>query len=117
MGKVEKSTRKRMAPAQTPEARENQLISLAMDRVEERMMTGKASAQEYVYFLKLGSTKAQLELEKIKQENELIRAKKENLEAAKKQEEMYTKAITAMRSYTGVDNEPDNPEQIVFGID
>ena len=117
MGKVGKATTTRRAPAQTPEARENQLIALAMDKVEERMLAGKASAQEYVYFLKLGSTKAQLELEKIKQENELIRAKKENLESLKKQEELYTEAITAMRSYAGVSNEPDDPDEIVLGID
>lgn len=117
MGQAGKSTRKRRAPAQTPEARENQLIALAMDRVEERMLEGKASAQEYVYFLKLGSTKAQLELEKIKQENELIRAKKENLESAKKQEELYTQAIEAMRSYAGVSSEPDDPDEIVLGIE
>ena len=117
MDKAEKSTRKRRAPAQTPEARENQLIALAMDRVEERMLEGKASAQEYVYFLKLGSAKAQLELEKIKQENELIRAKKENLESAKKQEELYTQAIEAMRSYAGVSSEPDDPDEIVLGIE
>ena len=39
------STR-RMRPALTPEARENQMISLAMDVAEERLRNGTASSQE-----------------------------------------------------------------------
>lgn len=117
MAQTTKSTKKRRAPASTPEARESQLISLAVDCVEERMRNGTASAQEYIHFLKLASTKAQLELEKIKRENEFLKAKKEALESNKKSEEMYTKAITAMRSYAGVANEPDDPEEVVLGID
>lgn len=117
MKKVENSGRKLRAPAPTSEAREQQLISLAVDCVEERMRTGKASAQEYVHFLKLASTKQQLELEKIRHENELLVAKKEALETSKRTEEMYTKAIEAMRSYAGVIDEQDEVDQVVLGID
>lgn len=117
MKRVQNSTPKRRAPAPTSEAREQQLISLAVDCVEERMRNGTASAQEYVHFLKLASQKQQLELEKIKHENELLVAKKEALETAKKTEEMYTKAIDAMRSYAGVDNGSDEVDEIVLGID
>lgn len=117
MEQSKKSTRKRRAPAYTPEARENQLISLAVDCVEERMRSGKASAQEYIHFLKLATTKTQLEIEKIKRENELLEAKASALESAKKSEEMYTKAIAAMRSYTGSVDGSDDPEEIVFGVD
>ena len=111
--KVEKPIRKRPAPALTPEARENQLISLAVDRVEERMRNGTASAQEYVHFLKLATTKSQLELEKTKSEIEMLRAKKEMLESAKRTEEMYSKAINAMRSYAGVFN--DTEDAVILG--
>ena len=116
MTKAENSPRKRRAPAPTPEARENQLIALAVDRVEERMRNGTASAQEYIHFLKLATTKQQLELEKIRNETELLRAKKEALDSAKRTEEMYTKAIAAMRSYAGV-LDGNDPEEIVLGVD
>lgn len=115
MAKANK-TRGKPAPAPTPEARENQLIALAVDRVEERMRNGTASAQEYVHFLKLATTKSQLELEKTKSEIEMLRAKKEAIESAKRTEEMYRSAITAMRSYTGASDD-DIPEEIVFGAD
>ena len=110
MKQVENSPRKRRAPASTPEARQQQLISLAVDCVEERMRNGTASAQEYVHFLRLATTKQQLELEKIRSENELLKAKKEALESAKRTEEMYTKAIAAMRSYTGIIDGNDNAD-------
>jgi hypothetical protein len=52
---------KRIRPALNPEARENQLISLAIDLVEQRLLDGTASSQETTHFLKLGSMKARLE--------------------------------------------------------
>lgn len=89
----------------TPEARENQLISLAIDRVEQRIIDGTASSQELIHYLKLGSEKNQLEMEKLRKENELLTAKTNALEAAKNIEEMYAQVIAAMRSYNGVDEE------------
>ena len=68
---------KKMRPALTPESRENQLISLAVDLVEQRLREGTASSQETTHFLKLGSTKSKLELEKLKGESELINRKAE----------------------------------------
>lgn len=115
MGKVKTSSLKH-APAPTPEARENQLIALAVDRVEERMRNGTASAQEYVHFLKLATTKSQLELEKTKSEIEMLKAKKEAIEAQRKTEEMYRNAIAAMRSYTGVGDD-DISDKVVLGTD
>lgn len=40
------SNNQRIRPALTPEARENQLISLAIDLVEQRLIDGTASSQE-----------------------------------------------------------------------
>ncbi len=117
MAKATKSSKRMPAPALTTEAREQQLISLAVDCVEQRMLNGTASAQEYVHFLKLATTKQQLELEKIRNENELLKAKKEALESSKRTDEMYSKAIAAMRSYTGVGNAEDDPEEIILGVD
>lgn len=88
-------------PALTPEARENQLISLATNLAEQQLMDGTASSQVITHYLKLGTAKSQLELEKLKRENELLRAKTESIESAKRVEELYAKAIDAIKLYSG----------------
>lgn len=103
------SKTRKMRPALTPEARENQLISLAIDLVEQRLMDGSASSQETTHFLKLASTKARLEKEILEKQKELISAKTENLKSTKHIEELYTEAIVAMRRYSGR-NDPDGEE-------
>ena len=92
---------KRIRPALTPEARENQLIALAVDLVEQRLLDGSASSQETTHFLKLGSMKNQLEMEKLREENKLLKAKTESIQSAKRVEELYAEAINAMRRYSG----------------
>ena len=92
---------KKIRPALTPEARENQMISLAMDLVEQRLLDGTASSQETTHFLKLGSTKARAELEKLRKENELLVAKKKDLESKEQSGTMYEEALKAMRLYSG----------------
>ena len=44
-----------MRPALTPEAKENQMISLAMHCAEKQMREGTASSQVITHFLKLGT--------------------------------------------------------------
>ena len=97
---------KRMRPALTPEARENQLISLAVDLAEEQLRDKTASSQVITHFLKLGTTKAELEKEKLATENELLRAKTESIESQKRIEELYAEALNAMRRYNG-QGDPD----------
>lgn len=92
---------KRIRPALSPEARENQLISLAVDLVEKRLSEGTASAQETVHFLRLGSIKARAELEILEQQRELMAAKTEAIRSAKRVEELYENALVAMREYSG----------------
>lgn len=96
-----------LRPALTPEGRENQLISLAMDLVEQRMKQGTASSQETTHFLKLATIKSQLEKEKLQKEIELLEAKKESLESNARIETLYSEAMKAMRSYSGQDNLED----------
>lgn len=100
--KVESSdkTRKRR-PALTPETRESQMISLAVDLAEKQLMEGTASSQVITHFLKLGSTKERLEKEKLEEENKLLKAKTEALQSAKRVEELYADAISAMKRYSG----------------
>lgn len=92
---------KKCRPALTPEARENQLIALAIDLVEQRMLRGTASSQEVTHFLKLGSPREKLERERLQKENELLQAKKDSLESSQRQEELFEKAINAMKKYSG----------------
>lgn len=96
-----KDTPKKIRPALTPESRENQLIALAMDLAEQRLLDGTASSQEVTHFLKLGSTKARAELDKLKKENELLVAKKKDLESREQSGTMYEEALKAMRLYSG----------------
>ena len=97
-------------PPLTMEARESQLISMALDLVEQRLRDGTASSQETTHFLKLGSTKERQEREKMEEEIKLLKAKTVAFESAERVERMYAEAITAMRTYAGVNND-DEPEE------
>lgn len=95
-------------PALTPEARENQLVSLAVDLAEQQLRDGTASSQVITHYLKLGSTKERLEKEILEQQKDLIKAKTEAIQSAKRVEELYANALNAMRSYKGADDSEDN---------
>ena len=108
MPKTATSTKKTDArPALSAEAVENRLINKAYKAVEKRIDSGEATAAELVHFLRQGSIKEQLELEKLKKENELLRAKTESIQSQKEIKELYSEAISAFRRYSGM---PDNME-------
>ena len=98
-------------PALTPEARENQLISLATDLVEKRLIEGTASSQETTHFLKLATTKARLEKEILEKQRDLIIAKTENLQSQKRSEELFSEAIKAFRNYSGKGEEEEYDDE------
>ena len=102
-----KNTTRKIRPALTPEARENQMIALAVDLVEQRLLDGTASSQQTTHFLKLGSMKNRLEMEKLQEENRLLKARTEALQSAKRVEELYSEAIKAMRRYSGQGSDDD----------
>lgn len=93
--------RKTRRPATTDEGRESQLISLAVDLAEKQLVEGTASSQVLTHFLKLASTREKLEQAKIEKENLLLSAKVDQLASAKRVEELYAKALEAMRTYAG----------------
>jgi hypothetical protein len=93
--------KRRRPPAPTPEGRENQLVALAVDRAEQQLRDGTASAQVITHYLKLGSTRERLEQERLAHEVELLAAKREALASQHRVEELYTEAINAIRSYSG----------------
>lgn len=88
-------------PATTAEARENELIILAERLAERQLAEGTASAQVISHYLKLASSRERLEQQKIREENELLRAKRESLEASRGMEDLYANAIAAMKRYSG----------------
>lgn len=96
-----KVTRRR--PATTPEGRENQLVSLAIDAAEKQLLAGTASAQVITHYLKLGSTREKLEQERLQEENKLLRAKTDSIAQNARMEDLVKDAIEAMRSYSGKD--------------
>lgn len=102
----------RHRPAVTPEARESQMVSLAIDLAEQQLRDGTASSQVITHFLKLGSTKEKIEQKIMAKQAELIEAKTENLKSAQRIEELYGNAIKAMRSYAGYDAEEEDDEEI-----
>lgn len=91
----------RSRPARTPEERENRLIALTYDLVESKIRDGTATSQETTHFLKLGTVKNQLEIEKLRTEQQLLEAKKHSIESAERSEELYNKAIEALKRYKG----------------
>lgn len=105
MAKVHQNTTK-SRPALTPEAQENRMISLAMDAAEKQLRDGTASSQVIVHFLKLATAKAELEKEKLIEENKLLRAKTEAIENGKEVKVLYENALKAMRNYAGY-GDPD----------
>ena len=99
--KVVSSSKSKRPPATTPEGREEQLVSLAVDLAEQQLSEGSASAQVITHYLKLGSTREKLEQERLAKENELLQAKVESMASVKRIEELYETALNAMRSYAG----------------
>jgi hypothetical protein len=97
---------RRGRPALNPEARENQMISLAVDLAEQQLREGTASSQVITHFLKLATVKEQLEREKLVEENKLLQAKTKALEDQKELKTLYADALKAMRNYSG-QGDPD----------
>lgn len=88
-------------PVTSDEAREQQLVALAFDLVEQRLRDGTASAQETVHFLKLGSSKEKLERQIREEEKKLVVAKTSAIEAEKDLKVLTEEAIKAIKVYNG----------------
>lgn len=111
MGRVKvntsSSTPKPRRPALTPEARENQMISKAVDLAERQLDEGTASSQVITHYLKLATIREKLERERLVEENKLLRAKTKAIEDQKEMKELYAEALRAMRTYAGQDDNDD----------
>lgn len=98
---VESSAHAREPRARTPEGRDNQLIALAYDLVEQRLREGSATSQETTYFLKLAAQREKAELERsiMQEQRKLLVAKTEAIKSAREVEELYTNALSAFQTY------------------
>lgn len=93
----------RQKPAMlSDDARKSYLTSLAMDLIEQRLLDGTATSQETTYFLRYGSKEADLKEEILEAQRDLYAAKAEALRSQQRSEELYEKAIAAMRRYSGM---------------
>lgn len=92
-------------PGTTPKAREDQLIAMAYDKVEERIKNDTVTGAELVQILKWGSTKETLERELMERDLQLKMAKTEALQSSKQIEELYKQAMSAMRTYQGLSSD------------
>lgn len=95
------SPKRRRPPARTPEAREAELVSLALDNIEQQLIEGTASSQILVQLLRTSSTRDRLEREKIINETEKIKSQRAALESQANVEALYENAVEAMRNYGG----------------
>lgn len=93
--------RKKPKPALSPEARESQMIALAIDLAEQQLLDGTASAQVITHYLKLGSTKAKIEKDILEKQKDLIQAKTQSIQSAENVEKLYAEALEAMKKYGG----------------
>jgi len=101
---------KTIRPALTPEADEQQMISLAVDLARKQLLDGTASSQVITHYLMLGSSKKKQDSEIKELEKELLIAKTESIRSTKRIEELYGEAIKAMRIYAGSEGNDDNEE-------
>lgn len=77
-------------------------------------MDGTAKAQETSTIIKMGSIKQQLELEKIRHENELLKAKTDNINASTANRELIENAIAALSSYQTTSSGDEIEDPYIF---
>lgn len=95
------SSGNRKPPANSRAARENQLIDLAMDVAEEQLRSGRATSQVVSHFLKLGSVREEIELEKLRKENALLDSRKNEVDSRAKNGADLEELLDQFRRYKG----------------
>jgi hypothetical protein len=86
-------------PASTPEAREAQLVNLAVDLAEKQLRDGTASPSVISHYLKAASRREVLEREILEKQKALIEAKAQSLSKDREAEDLAKAAIEAMKNY------------------
>lgn len=103
-------------PASTAEAREQQVAAKAVLLAEKQIEEGTASPSVIVHFLKLATVRNQIELENLREQNKLITAKTEAIQAQQNLSEMFQEVVSAFREYNGTAEE-DSYDEDLYGTD
>lgn len=99
---------KRRQPATTPEAREQQMVALAVEVAEEQMLARNASSQVITHYLKLGTSREQLEQDKIRHDNLMLEAKIKEMESRTNGEDLVKQVLAKMKEYSGADDDEND---------
>ena len=104
------------SPAMSVEAHDNRMISLASKCAEKQLRDGTASSQIICHYLKMGSAKEKLAIEREKAELELIKAKTKSIQSQEHMDILFSKAIKAMSMYKGdtIGDGEDEDEEDIF---
>lgn len=86
-------------PASDPEARERQLVSLAVDLAEKQLVDGTASSAVMTHYLKIASKRETLEREILEKQSAFLEAKASSIKKDREAEDLAKAAIEAMKNY------------------
>ena len=103
---------RRRRAVRNPESRMKQLVSLAVDLIEERLLNGTATSQETTTLIRYATSHHKLEEEMMEEKINLMKTKRESIESAKRTDEMYGEVLAAIRSYSGITEEDLSDEDI-----
>lgn len=98
--KKETTTKRQSKPASNPEAREKQLVTLAVDLAEKQLRDGTAPPSVINHFLKIASRREELERSILERQAKLIESKADSMSRDRDAEELAKSAIEAIKSYT-----------------
>lgn len=95
--------------------RENELISMAYDLIEERLKNKTATAQEILYIVRTGSSQTKLEREVLEEQKKLVSAKANAVSSEQESKKVYAEVLDAIQRYKGY--EPDEDYEDYFSYD
>lgn len=90
-----------MARGKTVEAREREMIALAVDLAEKQLREGTAPPSVIQHYLRLGASDYPLRKERLMRQNEMFEAKTKAIEKSDYAEEIARQAMEAMSRYRG----------------
>jgi hypothetical protein len=96
---VSKTDKRISKPAQSPEAREKQLVNLAVELAEKQLRDGTAAPSVINHFLKIASSREAIERDILEKQSRLIEAKASSINKDREAEDLAKAAIEAMKNY------------------
>ena len=93
--------------AETPEDRNQQMISYADELAEKQLREGTASAMVITHYLKMGTAEHQLQLRKLENESLRLQAQVAEMESRARADDMMAEVLSAVKRYAGVDDDDD----------